>query len=85
MKTSFVFQRPICMTVSGKIPLFTARVAPVGRNDFAENPLSDNPAKVITSSKMFATVLLEIALNGAFKDRNTGFVSDGLTDLVLCI
>ena len=83
MNISFVFQRPICITVSGTTPFETANVAPVGLNDLALKPLSARPAKLITSSKMFDILLLEIALYGGFNVSNNGFVSVGRTAAVL--
>ena len=54
-----------------------ANVAPVGLNDLALKPLSARLAKLITSSKMFDTVLLEIALYGRLSVSKNGFVSVG--------
>ena len=83
MNTSLVFHLPTCITVSGIMPLATARVAPVGLNDLALNPLPANPARRITSSNIFDTVLLEMALYGADNVINRGFVSKGRNVAVL--
>ena len=83
MKTSLVFHRPICIIVSGIIPFVTASVAPVGLNDLAEKPLFASPANSITSSKMFETVLLEMALYGLFNVKNNGLDSAGRSVAVL--
>ena len=48
----------------------TANVAPVGLNDLALKPLPASPAKLITSSNIFDTVLLEMALYGGFSVNN---------------
>ena len=56
----------------------TANLAPVGLNDLALKTLPASPAKLITSSNIFDTVLLEMALYGGLSVNNNGLLFTGL-------